>query len=147
MKNHTLMQTITRANRTAPGKTCGIIVDYFNVFRNLNKALADYSRRKEDGDSEEQEAAAEDKSVLFQLLKDAIQQGADYCLSLDINLGKIRYETDNFNKIGLFDEYTDKLIANDEHRKQFNVYQNTIDSLYDACKPDILNGEGTDRQW
>ncbi len=146
MKNHTLMQTITRANRTAPGKTCGIIVDYFNVFRNLNKALADYSRRKE-GDSEEQEVAAEDKSVLFQLLKDAIQQGADYCLSLDINLGKIRYETDNFNKIGLFDEYTDKLIANDEHRKQFNVYQNTIDSLYDACKPDILNGEGTDRQW
>jgi type I restriction enzyme R subunit len=147
MKNHTLMQTITRANRTAPGKTCGIIVDYFNVFRNLNKALADYNRRKEDDNSEDQEVAVEDKSVLFQLLKDAIQQGADFCLSLDINLGKIRYETDNFNKIGLFDEYTDKLIANDEHRKQFNVYQNTIDSLYDACKPDILSGDGTDRQW
>ena len=48
MKNHTLMQTIARANRTAPGKTCGIIVDYFNVFRNLNKALADYSRPKND---------------------------------------------------------------------------------------------------
>ena len=73
--------------------------------------------------------------------------GADYCLSLAINLGKIRYETDNFSKIGLFDESTDKLIANDEHRKQFNVYQNTIDSLYDACKPDILTGDGTDRQW
>ena len=147
MKNHTLMQTITRANRTAHGKTCGIIVDYFNVFRHLNKALADYSRRKEDADSEDQEVAAEDKSVLFQLLKSAIQQGADYCLSLDINLGKIRYETDNFNKIGLFDEYTDKLIANDEYRKQFNVYQNTIDNLYDACKPDILNDNQTDRQW
>ena len=147
MKNHTLMQTITRANRTARGKTCGIIVDYFNVFRHLNKALADYSRRKDAGDSEDQEVAAEDKSVLFQLLKSAIQQGADYCLSLDINLGKIRYETDNFNKIGLFDEYTDKLIANDEYRKQFNVYQNTIDNLYDACKPDILNDNQTDRQW
>lgn len=148
MKNHTLMQTITRANRTAPGKTCCIIVDYFNVFRNLNKALADYSRRKGDEDSEEQEEiAAQDKSVLFKLLKDAIQQGADYCLLLDINLGKIHYETDNFNKIGLFDEYTDKLLANDEHRKQFNVYQTTIDSLYEACKPDILIGDNTDRQW
>ena len=74
MKNHTLMQTITRANRTASGKTCGIIVDYFNVFRHLNKALADYSRRKEDDESEDQEVAVEDKSVLFLLLKDAIQQ-------------------------------------------------------------------------
>jgi type I restriction enzyme R subunit len=148
MKNHTLMQTITRANRTAPNKTCGIIVDYYNVFRNLNKALADFSRVKKTDDSEEQETiAAEDKSVLFKLLNQAIQQGADYCLSLDINLGRIRYETSNFNKISLFDEYAEKLIANDEHRKQFNVYQNTIYNLYDACKPDIVKGYETERQW
>lgn len=149
MKNHTLMQTITRANRTAPNKTCGIIVDYYNVFRNLNKALADYSRVKKTDDSEEQETiAAEDKSVLFELLNQAIQQGADYCLSLDINLGRIRYETSNFNKISLFDEYAEKLIANDEQRKQFNVYQNTIYNLYDACKPDIIKkGYETERQW
>ena len=148
MKNHTLMQTITRANRTAPGKTCGIIVDYFNVFRNLNKALADYTHHKDDDLSEEQaDSAVEDKTVLFQLLKDAIQQAADYCLSLGINLGQIRYETDNFNKISLFDTYADQLIANDEHRKQFNVYHNTINSLYEACKPDILSGDGSDRQW
>ncbi|MFI3191055.1 MAG: DUF3387 domain-containing protein [Methylococcales bacterium] len=148
MKNHTLMQTITRANRTAPNKTCGIIVDYYNVFRNLNKALADYSRPKKPDDSEEQETiAAEDKSVLFELLNRAIQQGADYCLSQGINLGRIRYETSNFNKISLFDEYAEKLIANDEHRKQFNVHQNTIYNLYDACKPDIVKGYETERQW
>lgn len=151
MKNHTLMQTIARANRTAPGKTCGIIVDYFNVFRNLNKTLADYSRPKKEGEEsteeEEQETAIEDKTVLLQLLKDAIQQGASYCLNLDINLAKIRYETKDFNKIALFDEYADKLLAKDEYRKQFNVYQNTIDNLYDASKPDILSGDQTDRQW
>lgn len=32
MKSHTLMQAIARANRVYPGKPCGIIVDYVNVF-------------------------------------------------------------------------------------------------------------------
>ncbi|GJH27992.1 type I restriction endonuclease subunit R [Caballeronia novacaledonica] len=31
MKNHTLMQTIARANRNAPGKTSGVIVDYLGT--------------------------------------------------------------------------------------------------------------------
>ena len=35
MKNHTLMQTIARANRNFPGKEAGFIVDYVGVFRNL----------------------------------------------------------------------------------------------------------------
>ena len=43
MKNHTLMQTIARANRRAPGKTAGVIVDYVGVFQNLQKALAIYA--------------------------------------------------------------------------------------------------------
>ncbi len=42
MRNHTLMQTIARANRVFPDKECGTIVDYVGVFRNLNKALAIY---------------------------------------------------------------------------------------------------------
>lgn len=33
MKGHTLMQAIARANRVFPGKSCGIIVDYVNVFK------------------------------------------------------------------------------------------------------------------
>ena len=32
MRNHTLMQTIARANRVFPGKHSGVIVDYANVF-------------------------------------------------------------------------------------------------------------------
>ena len=44
MKNHTLMQTIARANRVAPGKQAGLIVDYVGVFRNLKEALAIYAQ-------------------------------------------------------------------------------------------------------
>ena len=42
MKNHTLMQTIARANRVWGEKQSGMIVDYVGVFRNLQKALAIY---------------------------------------------------------------------------------------------------------
>ena len=42
MRNHTLMQTIARANRVFPDKDNGLIVDYIGVFRNLEKALAIY---------------------------------------------------------------------------------------------------------
>ena len=42
MRNHTLMQTIARANRVFPDKDNGLIVDYVGVFRDLEKALAIY---------------------------------------------------------------------------------------------------------
>lgn len=46
MRNHTLMQTIARANRVLPGKHSGLIVDYANVFASLEKALAIYGAGK-----------------------------------------------------------------------------------------------------
>ena len=49
MKNHTLMQTIARANRRFPGKEAGLIVDYVGVFRKLQEALAIYGGAKGDG--------------------------------------------------------------------------------------------------
>ena len=48
MRNHTLMQTIARANRVFPNKDNGLIVDYIGVFRNLEKALAIYGAANAD---------------------------------------------------------------------------------------------------
>src|SRR5712692_5212191 len=42
MRNHSLMQTIARANRVFGDKVNGLIVDYVGVFRDLQKALAIY---------------------------------------------------------------------------------------------------------
>ncbi len=50
MKDHTLMQTIARANRVTSWKINGVeksngeIVDYYNVFRNMKLALKDYAQ-------------------------------------------------------------------------------------------------------
>lgn len=43
MAGHTLMQTIARTNRVYKEKTHGLIVDYVNVFANLQKALRLYA--------------------------------------------------------------------------------------------------------
>ncbi len=39
LKDHSLLQAIARTNRPYPNKTCGIIIDYCGVLRNLKKAL------------------------------------------------------------------------------------------------------------
>ncbi|MGH2559421.1 MAG: type I restriction endonuclease subunit R, partial [Thermomicrobiales bacterium] len=43
MKDHELLQAIARVNRTAAGKSHGLVVDYFGVARHLTEALAVYS--------------------------------------------------------------------------------------------------------
>ena len=58
MRNHTLMQTIARANRVFPGKHSGVIVDYANVFASLEKALAIYAKGQGGATSGAGQAAA-----------------------------------------------------------------------------------------
>lgn len=43
LKDHTLMQTIARANRVNEGKENGLIVDYIGIVPYLEKALAEYT--------------------------------------------------------------------------------------------------------
>ncbi len=45
MRNHTLMQTIARANRVFPDKDNGLIVDYIGVFRNWRRRSRSMARR------------------------------------------------------------------------------------------------------
>ncbi|MDP9357836.1 MAG: type I restriction endonuclease subunit R [Chloroflexota bacterium] len=46
MRDHELLQAIARVNRTAPGKTHGLVVDYFGVARHLHDALAAYDEEE-----------------------------------------------------------------------------------------------------
>lgn len=79
-----------------------------------------------------------DKKELFRLLDEAIEQALAFCRERDIDMARILEIQDVFKNIGLFNQYADILLGNDEWRKTFNVYENTISSLYDACKPEIL---------
>src|SRR5687767_15462997 len=67
MRNHTLMQTIARANRVFPGKHSGMIVDYANVFASLERALAIYGAGNGGANP------VRDKQELVAALREAVQ--------------------------------------------------------------------------
>jgi hypothetical protein len=71
-------------------------------------------------------------------LLDAITQGMTFCADLEIDIPALFQSKDIFKNLGTFNEYADKLLAKDEWRKGFAVYENTITGLYEACKPEIL---------
>jgi type I restriction enzyme R subunit len=139
-KDHTLMQSIARANRVTSYKIDGVekktgeIVDYYNVFRNMKKALKDYAQRTEGAD----EPPVKPKSELFVLLDDAIKNATEYCQSIGVRIDKLLKTDEVFKKIELFKEYADLLLTRDEWRKTFSVYENTINALFEAAKPEIL---------
>ena len=140
MQGHTLMQTIARANRVTSWQVNGVskrngeIVDYYNVFRSMKQALKDYAQ----GQGDDDEPPVRKKEALFELLDDAIAQGLAFCTEHGVPLEEVLTKDDVFAKLGRFNMFADTLMANDEWRKAFNVYQNTISALYEACKPEVI---------
>ena len=136
----TLMQTIARANRViswqinGKSKINGEIIDYYNVFRNMKKALKDYAQGEEGLD----EPPVREKAELFRLLEEAIQQGLAFCREKEIALDEVLSSKNVFENLGRLEAFADILLSKDEWRKAFNVYENTISSLYEAYKPEIL---------
>ena len=140
MKDHTLMQTIARANRVTPWKINGVekmngeIVDYYNVFRNMKKALKAYAQGADGLD----EPPVRDKAQLFTLLDGAIEQALTHCDVNGIGLRGLLSKGDVFERLGVFNQLADTLLTHDELRRTFYVYENTVSSLYEACKPEVL---------
>ncbi len=139
-KDHTLMQTIARANRVSSHRINGVekingeIVDYYGVIGRLKKAIKDYGQ----GGDDHEDAPVRDKDELFVLLADAIEQASSFCAERDIAVNDALASTDVFKQVGLFAGWADTLLSKDEWRQSFNVYENTITALYEACKPEIL---------
>lgn len=136
MKNHTLMQTIARANRTYPGKQAGLIVDYVGIFRNLQQALAIYGGAS----GGEGDTPIKDKSELVEYLKHLIAQSAAFCEERGIDNDKIK-EAEGFNKIALMDDAVEALLETDETKKAFLGMAVTISRVYRAILPDPIASE------
>jgi len=136
MRNHTLMQTIARANRVYPGKVSGLIVDYAGVFRNLEKALAIY------GAGGSGSKPVEDKAALAAALRQAIADATLLCRENNVNLDAIR-ATEGFNRIALLDDAVESLVASDEIKRRYLDLANNVYRLYKAVLPDPAAHEFT----
>lgn len=131
MRNHTLMQTIARANRVFPGKNNGLIVDYANVFASLEKALAIYGKGK-DGAS-----PVRDKKKLVEELRQAFAAATGFCAKHGVDIPGIDAISpkgmDRLTKIG---DAVEPLISPDAVRKEFLAHERLAATLLDAVKPD-----------
>lgn len=132
MRNHTLMQTIARANRVYPGKQSGLIVDYANVFASLEKALAIYGKGRGG------ETPLRDKKELAAQLRLAVNDATAFCRLHGIDLAKIEStSTANFARVGAIQDAADKLMAPESVRRDFLSKAGLVGALYRAVKPDI----------
>jgi type I restriction enzyme R subunit len=130
MKNHTLMQTIARANRVWKDKQNGLIVDYVGVFRNLQKALAIYGAVQDGGIT-----PIHDKSELVRQLREAISTTTAFCVERKIDPAKIR-DARGFEREKLKEDAVAALVVNDETRRQYLNLAAAVNALFKSLLPD-----------
>ncbi len=140
MRNHTLMQTIARANRVYPGKQSGLIVDYANVFASLEKALAIY------GKGGGGEMPVRDKKALADELRYAVNDANVYCQEHGVALAEIENKpTANFAQAGAIQAAADRLMAPETIKRDFLALEALVSSLFRAVKPDPVAVEFSQR--
>lgn len=126
MRGHTLMQTIARANRVHGDKVNGLIVDYANVFQELEKALAIYGAGRGGG-----EMPVKDKTELIEALRIALEQITAFCRQQQVDLAKIEEDSREH-----FVQAVNQLIRNDRIKDDFLAQAKDVGRLYKAVMPD-----------
>lgn len=134
MRNHSLMQTIARANRVFEDKVNGLIVDYVGVFRNLQNALAIYGSVP-GGDTKEGETPAISKDKLVEVLRHAIESIGNFCHERGVDLVDV-HSAIGFERIMLLDDAVEAIIVNDESMSRFLSLASDVLRLYKAILPD-----------
>jgi type I restriction enzyme R subunit len=131
MRNHTLMQTIARANRVFPGKHSGVIVDYANVFASLEKALAIY------GSGRGGTNPLQDKAELVAALREAIVAATAFCAVHGVDLAAMEaLPLGGMERLSAIENAINALIGPDTLRREFFGHEKFVSTLYRAVKPD-----------
>jgi type I restriction enzyme R subunit len=132
MRNHSLMQTIARANRVFPEKENGLIVDYVGVFRHLEAALAIYAAaRGGEGDLE----IIRDKSALVGELENEVGELVAFAQRWDIDLEALA-RAEGFEFIALRDAAVEALLVDDTTRRFYLQRSDAVRRLFAAILPD-----------
>jgi type I restriction enzyme R subunit len=140
MRNHTLMQTIARANRVFPGKHSGVIVDYANVFASLEKALAIYGAGK-DG-----KTPVKDKQQLVDELRRSVMDATAFCDKYGVSLaGMEALAGGSLKRLQAIEDGMNALISPDPLRREFFGHERLVSTLYRAVKPDPIALEFSSR--
>ena len=113
LREHDLLQAIARVNRTKKGKTHGLVVDYFGITKNLNKALGIYT----DAEAEE---LKEDLVEFGEYFKDINKEIPE----LELRYQKI-VQFFAANRIVDIDDFLHQRITN--QREEFKLVEDVIE--------------------
>lgn len=141
MRNHTLMQTIARANRVFKDKNNGLIVDYVGVFRDLQKALAIYGTAS-GGGIQEGDLPVQEKGELVMALRLMLEETTAFCREQGIDPPAIQSASArDFQRTAMIQDAVDALLRNDEVKKKFLSLSDVVARLYKAILPDVQANE------
>lgn len=141
IKGHTLMQTIARANRVYDDeKENGLIVDYGNVYRALEKAYTIYGEGDKGGknpgeNTEDPQTPVEQLVELETDLKEALKEVEDYLQSLHFTLADL-LGAKAMEKIGLLKTAADCICQNEKTRTTFEFMARNAFRKYKALYPE-----------
>lgn len=142
IKGHTLMQTIARANRVYDDeKENGLIVDYGNVYKQLEKAYSVYGEGdKKGGGKKGGKTGGSDKPIeriaaLEKELRKAIKETVDYLKSIRFNLSDLM-NAKPMQKIGKLNEAKDCICLNETTRTSFEMMARNVFRKYKALYPE-----------
>ncbi|MDY0130940.1 MAG: type I restriction endonuclease subunit R, partial [Methanosarcina vacuolata] len=131
MKDHSLMQTIARANRVFGDKPGGFIVDYAGIFRNLEQALKIYATPRSGG----VEIPIKPKEKLVETLEQKLKEINKFLSGLSVNPDKIIKTKSSFDKINLLKDATDSILINESTKKKFLTEAGTALKIYKSILP------------
>jgi type I restriction enzyme R subunit len=142
IKGHTLMQTIARANRVYDDeKENGLIVDYGNVYKQLEKAYSVYgeggSNTSDTKGSGNNERPFELLEVLALELKESIEQVHGYLKELGFDLELLsNTQAKPMDKIANIKMAMDCVCLNETSRTKFEMMAREVFRKYKALYPE-----------
>lgn len=134
IRNHTLMQTVSRANRVFEDKQSGMIIDYYGILRKLNEALAIYGSGT-GGGIQEGDIPLRQTDELADLVKKNLKLIEKYFKDKEINPHKILQVT-GFEQLRLIEQAVEAILENDESKVLFFSLLKLLVDSYSDLLPD-----------
>lgn len=131
LRNHTLMQTIARANRVFGEKVNGLIVDYVGVFRDLQKALSIYAVGGAGGGA----TPVQSKKALIEMLKKAIAEATEFLKERGVSVDAL-LATKALERVKALSEAREAILVTDDSKRQFLALAGRTALVYRAILPD-----------
>lgn len=137
IKGHTLMQTIARANRVYDDeKENGLIVDYGNVYQQLEKAYAIYGEGEKGGQGEKKEEKPfEQLESMAKEIEQAITEVKTMLSELGFDLNTL-IEASAMGKIAAINTGVNAICRNEETKTKFEISARNVFRKYKALFPE-----------